>query len=218
MDQGPGRPSEPLAQEGEHPLVTTATDATTATDVTGATGTPPRRAPIELDDQRDGEPHADYQTRVLRFALRFGIDSFTTRQLEIADARAQQAVVMLGGGKLGQDAARLDERLHTLRLRLQTALAARRKARKAIEAQMAEWTENDAQEAAQLAQEATQADDDDEARALRLLRAALRLILQPPGPSGPIGGSLARLQPPGPDKGPGSKADDRTPAQPGRRF
>lgn len=184
--------------------------------------TRPTHAPIVLEDQGETEPISSYQTRVLRFALRYGIAGFSLRQLEIADARAQEAVCRIGGGKdLDQDARKLDDTLHALRLRLQKAISARRKAWTDVEAQLQDLAQIAAQEATAAQDEASQDQgpnqDSDQDRAVRLLRAALLLILDQGTDQGG-GGRKARLQPPGPDKGPGSHADTRTPRAPGSRF
>jgi hypothetical protein len=172
-------------------------------------------------DRAPDERLPEYATRVLRYAITYGIAPLTLSQLELADATAQGCVASLPQ-TLTQDARRHDQALHALRLRMQARIAAKR-AQLAQVQRLIDACDLETQTAAN----APQPDQDapemtDQERALTLLRAALTLIMQPPGSPDGNGGHGARLIPPTPNRPPGSNAQQppppSAPAAGPRRF
>lgn len=172
-------------------------------------------------DQQAGEPTPEYASRVLRYALTYGIQPLTMSQLETADNAAQLAVCALPAA-LNQDAARLDTTLHALRLRLACRMAEKRRQLAAINRALEEMTPSPSDADEQPGQPG-QAPESDADRAARLLRAALTLIRGNGNGSQGGGGRPAYLQPPAPVRpGPpgGLHVDDRPtlPAKDGIAF
>ena len=171
-------------------------------------------------DQHGGETMPEYASRVLGYALRYGIGPLTASQLDLADATAQ-GIACSHPKEMDPDQARLDQTIHTLRLQIQREQLTRRARLTALQRL---FDQMDATPSADLdAPQGNLADERQESdadRAARLLKAALMLIMGPGlGPGNGGGGRPARLQPPPPDKGPGSHADSRpTPPPVGRRF
>lgn len=159
--------------------------------------------------QHPAESQPEYALRVLRYALLDGPEPLTLDQLELADAQALIHVAALPA-RLDGDAARLDQTLHTLRLRL-AAQMARRRAQQAQDQRTLNALSQETPDEAIDAPGATgTAELDDPTRALRLLRAALTLILdQDRGKgNGNGGGRPAPLIPPAPTRPPAGQYAD----------
>lgn len=168
-------------------------------------------------DQAAQEPQPEYATRVLGYALTFGIEPLSLEQLETADAQAARIVANLPAHFDDEpDARRLDATLHTLRLRLACRMGEKRRQRAALQRAMDELYASPPDDPTRQAG-ADMAELSDQERALTLLRAALVLIMgpQPPGSNG--GGRPAPLVPPPPTRPPSGQAVDPRPPAP-RRF
>lgn len=170
-------------------------------------------------DRLESETHPEYASRVLRYALTYGIEPLAMSQLELADACAAESVAGLPG-KLSYDQGRLDEWLHALRLRLQARMHEKR-AQLAATQRLLNDLESDPQDDQIDAQTgAGMAELTDQDRALKLLRAALSLIMGPQPPSNGGGGTPAKLIPPSPTRPPAGSAltIPGSPAAQPRRF
>lgn len=167
------------------------------------------------EDRAQGEPLPEYASRVLRYAITYGIEPLTLSQLELADATACACVAAFPQ-TLSQDERRHDAALHTLRLRLQ-ARAAHKRAQLADLQKLIDQCTQESTSAANGPQGQPGAPElTDQERAIALLRAALTLIMQPPGSQD--GGKGARLIAPTPNRPPGSNAlQPHAPSAP-RRF
>lgn len=163
-----------------------------------------------------GEPLPEYASRVLRYALTFGIDPLSMSQLELADSTASLSVASLPS-KLSYDQAKLNEWLHTLRLRLQARMQQKR-AQLAQLQRMIDQASSDPDQNRNAPSATDTAELTDQERAIRMLRAALILIMDPPSQDGD-GGKGARLIPPSPTRPNQGIALASHPAQQqGRRF
>lgn len=164
------------------------------------------------EDRAPGEPLPEYASRVLRYAITYGLTPLTLSQLELADATACACVAQFPQ-TLSPDDARQDAALHALRLQLQ-ARAAQKRAQLAGLQKLIDQCDQDTQTSANAPGVAPELSDQE--RALQLLRAALTLIMQPPGSQD--GGKGARLIAPTPSRPPGANALQPPPVPPARRF
>lgn len=168
-------------------------------------------------DRFEGEPLPEYASRVLRYAITYGVTPLTLSQLELADATAQQVVASFATPEtLSPDDQRQDAAMHALRLRLHARMAQKRQQLAQLQ-RLIDQAYLESQQPANASQSAAgTAEMSDQERALQLLRAALTLIMQPPPPGD--GGKGARLIAPKPTQPPSGNALQAPTQAPPRRF
>lgn len=167
-------------------------------------------------DQDAHEPQPEYATRVLGYALTFGLEPLTLAQLETADAQAARIVASLPA-HMNPDQTRLDATLHALRLRIACRLGEKRRQRAQLQRLLDQLGQESTQTGIDAQTGADMAELSDQERAVRLLKAALLLILDPGQGGSNGGGRPAPLQPPPPTRPSPGQAIDPRPTPP-RRF